>query len=99
MSTTSATNPQDHPAASTTFGGFSADLAAQLAAPVSPTTEKSAAEAQRRTSEWKPPAGPQRTFSFDEQEHKRAMMAASGTLSGTGPAAMPGQAQGFSERT
>ncbi|CAN8102474.1 unnamed protein product [Discula destructiva] len=77
------------------FGGASADLAAQLTAPVSPTTEKSTAEAQRRTSEWKPPApgAIQRTFSFDEQEHKHAMMAASGTLSGTGSAA------GFSERT
>lgn len=82
---------------STTFGGYSADLAAQLAAPVSPTTEKSASEAQRRLSEWKPPTGPQRAFSFDEQEHKRAMMAASGTLSSSGPAGL--QAQGFSERS
>lgn len=75
-----------------------ADLAARLAAPVSPTTEKSAAEAARRTSEW--PKGPQRTFSFDHQEYKRAQMAASGALSGSGPAAAPGDAAaGFTERT
>ncbi|KAJ4387109.1 hypothetical protein N0V93_007697 [Gnomoniopsis smithogilvyi] len=77
------------------FGGPDADLAARLAAPVSPTTEKSAAEAQRRTSEWKPPPA-QRTLSFDHQEHKRAMMAASGALSGAGPGA-GAQEQGFSE--
>lgn len=93
-----STTQQEQQQHSSSFGsGPDADLAARLAAPVSPTTEKSAAEAQRRTSEWKPPPA-QRTFSFDQQEHKRAMMAASGTLSGTGSGAAA-QEQGFSEQS
>lgn len=64
-----------------TFGGPDAELAARLAAPASPTetgTSHAAAEARRRTSDWKP--HPQRKFSFDPEEHKRQMMSASGTL-------------------
>ncbi|KUI53890.1 hypothetical protein VP1G_01062 [Cytospora mali] len=64
-----------------TFGGPDAELAARLAAPASPTetgTDHAAAEARRRTSDWKPQV--QRSFSFDHEEHKRQMMAASGTL-------------------
>lgn len=61
-----------------TFGGVDADLAARLTAPASPTTERTAEEARRRTSEWKPEL--QRTVSFDHEEHKRQMMSASGTL-------------------
>lgn len=65
------------------FGGPDAELAARLAAPASPTetgTEHAAAEARRRTSTsgWQPQL--QRTVSFDHEEHKRQMMAASGTL-------------------
>lgn len=61
-----------------TFGGVDADLAARLAAPASPTTERAAEEARRRTSDWKPQL--QRNVSFDHEEHKRQMMSASGTL-------------------
>ncbi|KAF3767128.1 hypothetical protein M406DRAFT_350417 [Cryphonectria parasitica EP155] len=97
----SATQHQQNPSINTSPD---ADLAARLAAPVSPTTEKSAAEAMRRTSEWHPPSSssgsaprPQRTFSFDREDHKHAMMAASGTLSArVAPGA--GDASGFSEK-
>lgn len=61
------------------FGGVDAELAARLAAPASPTTERTAEEARRRTSDWKPPQL-QRNVSFDHEEHKRQMMSASGTL-------------------
>ncbi|KAL1859482.1 hypothetical protein Daus18300_009627 [Diaporthe australafricana] len=60
------------------FGGIDADLAARLTAPASPTTERAANEARRRSSGWKPDL--QRTVSFDHEEHKRQMMSASGTL-------------------
>lgn len=62
------------------FGGVDADLAARLAAPASPTTERTAEEARRRTStsEWKPQL--QRNVSFDHEDYKRQMMSASGTL-------------------
>ncbi|KAG8168302.1 hypothetical protein KVR01_003991 [Diaporthe batatas] len=62
------------------FGGADADLAARLTGPTSPTTERAAEEARRRTStsEWKPPI--QRTASFDHEEYKRQMMSSSGTL-------------------
>lgn len=96
---------------STSFGsGADADLAARLTAPVSPTTEKASAEARRRTSEWapptsstrqQPPAPLGRAFSFDREDHKHAMMAASGALSaGDGPASSSAGAgaQGFTER-
>lgn len=78
-----ATAQQQQPRINTdtsTFGGIDADLAARLAAPASPTTERTAEEARRRTStsEWKPPL--QRNVSFDHEEHKRQMMSASGTL-------------------
>lgn len=65
------------------FGGPDPELAARLAAPASPTeagTDHAAAEARRRTSDWQPPRQVQRGFSFDREEHKRQMMAASGTL-------------------
>ncbi|KAK7741693.1 hypothetical protein SLS53_004751 [Cytospora paraplurivora] len=65
------------------FGGPDAELAARLAAPSSPTetgTDHAAAEARRRTSDWSPPQNLQRNSSFDHEEHKRQMMAASGTL-------------------
>lgn len=65
------------------FGGPDAELAARLAAPSSPTeagTDHAAAEARRRTSDWSPPQGLPRAFSFDHEEYKRQMMASSGTL-------------------
>ncbi|ROW13985.1 hypothetical protein VPNG_04090 [Cytospora leucostoma] len=67
------------------FGGHDAELAARLAAPSSPTeagTDHAAAEARRRTSDWSPPQQnlQRRNTSFDHEEHKRQMMAASGTL-------------------
>lgn len=96
------------------FGtGPDADLAARLAAPVSPTTEKASAEARRCTSEWKPPrspprdvsagAGPgpaqlQRAYSFDREAHKHAMMEASGALSAGSGVPPTAAAQGFTER-
>lgn len=97
---------------SPSFGsGADADLAARLAAPVSPTTEKASAEARRRTSDWapptsssrqQPPAAPGRAFSFDREDHKHAMMAASGALSADGgpvSSSAGAGAQGFTERT
>lgn len=106
------TNINTNTSPTTSFGtGPDADLAARLAAPVSPTTEKASAEARRRTSEWKPPrspprdaAGPgpaqlQRAYSFDREAHKHAMMEASGALSpGGGVPPATATAQGFTER-
>ncbi|KAK2614216.1 hypothetical protein N8I77_001062 [Diaporthe amygdali] len=60
------------------FGGLDAELAARLTAPASPTTERTAEEARRRTSDWKPEL--QRTVSFDHEEYKHQMMSASGIL-------------------
>lgn len=77
------------------FGGRDAELAASLASPVSPTTDKSAAEAMqagRRTSEWTAPAGTQfsRTKSFSMEDQKRAMSMKN--IDGIGPQ------PGFSEK-
>lgn len=115
MSGTTNINTNTTTSSSSSFGtGPDADLAARLAAPVSPTTEKASAEARRRTSEWKPPrspphddasagAGPgpaqlQRAYSFDREAHKHAMMEASGALSAGGGVPSAAAAQGFTER-
>ncbi|ROV99469.1 hypothetical protein VMCG_06314 [Cytospora schulzeri] len=81
MSTTTQKQQATINTNTSTFGGPDSELAARLAAPASPTetgTSHAAAEARRRTSDWKPQM--QRQFSFDPEENKRRMMAASGSL-------------------
>lgn len=99
----SSTSHQQQPTTNT-FGGPDADLTTRLLQQNTTQNNNSspaAEQARRRTSEWKP-SMPGRTFSFDHEEHKHAMMAASGALSSTSSShAEGGDAEGqhgFTER-